>query len=91
VRLPRHSGGRSGVGSFGIGAAVAFAECGKARIEALSCEEFLQLAPQLIEFWPISEEGLSILSNLLWETETFIETHLDAEFTELSAAVGSGG
>jgi hypothetical protein len=80
---------RIGIGEAVYGAMLA--ECGKARIEALSCEEFLQLAPQLIEFWPISEEGLAILSNLLWETETFIETHLDAEFTELSAAVGSGG
>jgi hypothetical protein len=77
-----------GIGEVVYGAMLA--QCGKARIEALSSEEFLQLAPKLIEFWPISEEGLSTLSNLLWETEAFIETHLDAEFSQLTFAVGSG-
>jgi len=79
---------------IGIGEAVygaMLAQCGKVRIEALSSDEFLQLAPKLIEFWPISEEGLSTLSNLLWETEAFIETHLDAEFAELTFAAASGG
>ncbi|HSP24258.1 MAG TPA: hypothetical protein VLQ65_03710 [Saliniramus sp.] len=78
-----------GIGETVYGAMLA--QCGKARIEALSSEEFLQLAPKLIEFWPISDEGLSVLSNLLWETEAYIETHLDAEFAELTVAVGSRG
>ncbi len=78
---------------IGIGEAVygaMLAQCGKARIEALSSEQFLQLAPRLIEFWPISEEGLSTLSNLLWETEAYIEVHLDGEFAEMTVAVASG-
>lgn len=57
------------------------AQCGKTPIEALSVSEFLQLAPKLIEFWPVSEEGLECLSHLLWETEDFIELHLDKDFT----------
>jgi hypothetical protein len=67
------------------------AQCGKTPIEALSVEEFLQLAPKLIEFWPVSEEGLECLSGLLWETEDFIEMHLDGEFVLMSssACVGS--
>jgi len=81
---------------IGIGETVyaaMLAQCGKSEIEALSREEFLTLAPKLIEFWPISEEGLACLSNLLWETEAFIELHLDAQFMEMSkesAALSSG-
>jgi hypothetical protein len=79
-----------GIGETVYGAMLA--QCGKTEIEALSSEEFLSLAPRLIEFWPISDEGLSCLSNLLWETEAFIELHLDAEFVEMSKrAVSSSG
>ena len=66
------------------------AQSGKTPIEALSVEEFLQLAPKLIEFWPISEEGLVCLSTLLWETEDFIEMHLDGEFMLMSGTACAG-
>lgn len=65
-------------------------QCGKTEIEALSAREFLVLAPKLIEFWPISEEGLQCLSNLLWETEDFIELHLDGEFIMMASAAYVG-
>jgi hypothetical protein len=78
---------------IGIGETVycaMLAQCGKTEIEALSSDEFLALAPKLIEFWPISDEGLSCLSNLLWETEAFIEVHLDAQFVEMSEKAVTG-
>ncbi len=73
---------------IGIGEAVfaaMAAQFGKTEFEALTQQEFLQLAPKLIEFWPISEEGLECLSTLLWETEEYIEAHLDDQFSQLSA------
>lgn len=81
---------------LGIGSTVycaMLAQCGKTEIEALSSQEFLRLAPRLIEFWPVTDEGLECLSSLLFETEAFIEAHLDAEFmamSEASAAASSG-
>jgi hypothetical protein len=81
---------------IGIGSMVyqaMLAQCGKTDIEALSSAEFLQLAPRLIEFWPVSEEGLACLSSVLFETEAYIEGHLDAEFMAMSdaSAMASSG
>ncbi len=48
--------------------------------EALSVEEFLTLAPSLIETWPETEEGLQGLTDLLHELEDLVEMHQDARF-----------
>lgn len=47
--------------------------------EALSVEEFMALAPSLIETWPESEQGLQALTELLHELEDLIEMHQDAQ------------
>ncbi|HMB09019.1 hypothetical protein [Saliniramus sp.] len=67
-----------GIGSQ-VYAAMA-ARYGKTDIEALSHGEFLALAPRLIEFWPVSEDGLKALTDMLYELEDVIELHSDAQF-----------
>lgn len=67
-----------GIGSQ-VFAAMA-ARYGKTDIEALSHAEFLALAPRLIEFWPVSEDGLKALTDMLYELEDVIELHSDAQF-----------
>ena len=62
------------------------AQCGKTPIEALSVREFLRLAPELIAFLPITEEGLQCLSHLLSETRDFIQARLDGELALTSEA-----
>lgn len=59
------------------------ARYGKTDMEALSHAEFLALAPRLIEFWPVSEDGLRALTDMLYELEDVIELHNDAEFTTM--------
>lgn len=57
---------------IGVGVAVyaaMAARCGKTPREALSHAEFLGLAPRLIEYWPVTDEGLAALEDLLRETQ----------------------
>ncbi|TVR12023.1 MAG: hypothetical protein EA385_00355 [Salinarimonadaceae bacterium] len=56
----------------GVGVAVyaaMAARYGKTAQEALTHDEFLALLPSLIEYWPVTEEGLVALEDLLAETE----------------------
>ncbi len=70
-----------GIGCQVFGAMAA--RYGKTDIEALSHGEFLSLAPKLIEFWPVSEDGLKALTDMLYELEDVIELHSDAQFTAM--------
>lgn len=63
---------------IGIGEAVyrtLLAHCGRSSIEALPREEFLRLAPLLVETWPVTEDGLRSLLKLLHEIEEYIFVH----------------
>jgi len=71
---------------LGIGAQVfdaMVARHGKTDIEALSHGEFMALAPQLIASWPVNEDALAALTDLLHELEDLIEMHNDARFAAM--------
>ena len=63
------------------------ARYGKTEIEALSHAEFMAVAPRLIEYWPVSEDGLRALTDMLHELEDVIELHNDAQFMAMMREV----
>ena len=75
---------------LGIGAQVfasMAARYGKTEIEALSHAEFMAVAPRLIEYWPVTEDGLRALTDMLHELEDVIELHSDAQFMAMMCDV----
>lgn len=40
---------------------------GKTALEAMTCAEFLELCPALVEYWPVTEDGLAALLDIAAE------------------------